>query len=71
MADLLHTNSGTISTAWYIIKVDKIEPAKNLPINDVRVEIEGILARKSELNDQRRWLSRQKRDAYVEVNLPD
>jgi parvulin-like peptidyl-prolyl isomerase len=57
--------------AWYIIKVDKIEPAKNLPINEVRAEIEGILARKAELNDQRRWLSRQKRDAYVEVNLPD
>lgn len=57
--------------AWYIIKVDKIEPAKNLPINEVRAEIEGILARKAELNDQRRWLSRQKRDAYIEVNLPD
>ena len=62
-------SSGNI--AWYIIKADKIEPAKNLPINEVRTEIEGILARKSELNDQRRWLSRQKRDAYVEVNLPD
>ena len=57
--------------AWYIIKVDKIEAAKNLPINEVRAEIEGILARESELNDQRIWLSRQKRDAYVEVNLPD
>ena len=62
-------SSGNI--AWYILKADKIEPAKNLPINEVRSEIEGILARKSELNDQRRWLSRQKRDAYVEVNLPD
>ena len=62
-------SSGNI--AWYILKADKIEPAKNLPINEVRTEIEGILARKSELNDQRRWLSRQKRDAYVEVNLPD
>jgi parvulin-like peptidyl-prolyl isomerase len=61
--------SGNI--AWYIIKADKIEPAKNLPINEVRSEIEGILARNSELNDQRRWLSRQKRDAYVEVSLPD
>lgn len=59
------------NTAWYIIKADKIEPAKNLPINEVRSEIEGILARNSELNDQRRWLSRQKRDAYVEVSLPD
>ena len=62
-------SSGNI--AWYILKADEIEPAKNLPINEVRSEIEGILARKSELNDQRRWLSRQKRDAYVEVNLPD
>lgn len=59
------------NTALYIIKADKIEPAKNLPINEVRSEIEGILARNSELNDQRRWLSRQKRDAYVEVSLPD
>ena len=62
-------SSGNI--AWYILKADKIEPAKNLPINEVRSEIEGILARKAELNDQRRWLSRQKRDAYIEVNLPD
>ena len=62
-------SSGNI--AWYILKADKIEPVKNLPINEVRSEIEGILARKAELNDQRRWLSRQKRDAYIEVNLPD
>ena len=56
--------------AWYILKVNKIEKAKLLDIDEVRIEIEGILSKNLELSEQRKWLSRQKKNAYIEVNLP-
>lgn len=57
-------------SAWYILKADKIQPAKQLPVDEVRPEIEKIIANNFELDEQRKWLSRQKRDAYVDVRLP-
>ena len=56
---------------WYILKVDEVEPAKLLPIDEVSQEIEKILAKEIEIREQRIWLSRQKRDAYVDINLPE
>ena len=56
--------------AWYIIKIENIEAAKQLPVDEVRPEIERIIAKELELEEQRKWLSRQKRDAYVDINLP-
>ena len=61
----------SLNHAWYILKVDEVEPVKLLPIDEVRQEIEKIIAKELEINEQRMWLSRQKRDAYVDVNLPD
>ena len=67
-------NDGTIGNsanfAWYILKVDAVEPAKLLPIDEVRQEIEKTIAKDLEISEQRVWLSRQKRDAYVDINLP-
>jgi peptidyl-prolyl cis-trans isomerase SurA len=57
--------------AWYILKVSKIEKAKLLGIDEVRIEIEGILSKNLELSEQRKWLSRQKKNAYIKVNLPE
>ena len=57
--------------AWYILKVSKIERARLLPVDEVRIEIEGILSKHLELTEQRKWLSRQKKNAYIEVNLPE
>ena len=39
-------------------------------INEVRFEIEKILASQIEFEEQSRWLNRRKRDAYVEIDLP-
>ena len=57
--------------SWYILKVIEVEPAKQLPIEEVRSEIERIIARNLELGSQRKWLSRQKRDAFVDITLPE
>lgn len=39
-------------------------------MDEVRSEIEKAIANKLEQNEQRKWLARQKRDAYVDVRLP-
>ena len=57
-------------SAWYILKIDQVEHARQIPVNEVRSEIEKIIANDLELHEQRQWLSRQKRDAYVDVRLP-
>ena len=62
------TDSG--ETAWYIIKVTDIEEPRKLPINEVRAQIEKTIATNLDQNEQRKWLARQKRDAYVDIRLP-
>ncbi|MEK9773446.1 MAG: peptidyl-prolyl cis-trans isomerase [Opitutae bacterium] len=62
------SNSGKF--AWYILKIENVEDAKLLPVDEVRSDIERIIAKDLELEEQRKWLSRQKRDAYVDINLP-
>ena len=57
-------------TAWYIIKVTDIEEPRKLPINEVRAQIEKTIATNLDQNEQRKWLARQKRDAYVDIRLP-
>jgi parvulin-like peptidyl-prolyl isomerase len=57
-------------SAWYILKVSEIEKPRQLPMDEVRSEIEKAIANKLEQNEQRKWLARQKRDAYVDVRLP-
>ena len=62
-------NSGKI--AVYIIKaLKKIESGRK-PIDEVRPQIERILASDIEALSHRQWLSKLKRDAYVRVNLPE
>jgi parvulin-like peptidyl-prolyl isomerase len=55
--------------AWKILKVFKIQTAKKIPLKEVRLNIEKALARQMESEEQRKWLARQKRDAYVDVNF--
>ncbi|MGA1101314.1 MAG: peptidylprolyl isomerase, partial [Opitutales bacterium] len=56
--------------AWYIIKVTDIEEPRKLPIDEVRAQIEKTIATNLDQNEQRKWLARQKRDAYVDIRLP-
>ena len=67
-------SDGSISdsgkTAWYIIKITDIEEPRKLPINEVRAQIEKTIATNLDQKAQRKWLARQKRDAYVDIRLP-
>ena len=65
------TIGSSTNSAWYIIKVDQVEASKLLPIDEARSEIERVIAKDLELNEQRKWLSRQKRDAFVDITLPN
>ncbi len=56
---------------WKILKVFKVQNAQKIPVNEVRNQIEKLLARQLEKFEQRKWLSRQKRDSYVNISLPD
>ncbi len=56
--------------AVYLLKADKVKAAGRKSLDDVRLEIEKILASKIEAQSQRQWLNRLKRDAFIEVNLP-
>ena len=44
---------------------------KKIPLKEVRIKIEKALARKIESEGQRKWLARQKRDAFVDVSVLD
>ena len=57
--------------AWKILKVFQTQAAKKIPLKEVRINIEKALARQIESEEQRKWLVRQKRDAYVDVSVLD
>ena len=57
--------------AYYILQAADIRPGGVKDINEVRPEIEKILASEIEAKSQRQWLSRQKKGAYVSVTLPE
>jgi parvulin-like peptidyl-prolyl isomerase len=51
--------------------VDKKIPSGRKPLDSVRNEIEKILTANIEKDSQQRWLAKLKKDAYVEINLPN
>ena len=57
--------------AVYVLKVDKKIAAGVKPMDDVRQEIEKVLANQLESLSQRQWLSRLKRDAYLKYYFKD
>jgi hypothetical protein len=57
--------------AWKILKAFKIQSTQKIPLKEVRINIEKALARQMESEEQRKWLARQKRDAYVDVSVSD
>ena len=56
--------------AVYILKVEEKLPASRKPLDQVRPEIEKILASRIEAKSQSQWFSRLKRNAYVKISLP-
>ena len=54
----------------YILMVNDEKIGRLQSINEVRFEIEKILASQIEFEEQSRWLNRRKRDAYIEIDLP-
>jgi peptidyl-prolyl cis-trans isomerase SurA len=57
--------------AVYIIQVTKKLSSGRKPLDEVRQEIEQILASEYESQSQRQWLGRLKKKAYVRVSLPN
>lgn len=74
VALLERKNDGSVGPsgnfAHYIIFAKKIRQGGFRNIDDVRPEIEKILAAEIEAKSQRKWLSRQKRGAFVQLSLP-
>lgn len=58
-------------SAAYIIKVDEKIPSGRKSLDAVRNEIEKVLTTEIEKASQQRWLAKLKKDAYVEINLPN
>ncbi len=56
--------------AYYILFAKEVREGGFKNIDQVRPEIEKILADEIESKSQRKWLSRQKRSAYVHLSLP-
>lgn len=50
---------------FYILKVDERKPEGIKPLEDVRDEIEETLAAQLSKREQKRWLERLRKDAYV------
>ena len=57
--------------AVYILKAEKVENSGVRPLEDVRNEIENLIAQEIEAIAQRKWLTNVKADAYVRINLPE
>ena len=57
--------------AVYILKADKVENSDIRPLEEVRDEIENLIAQEIEASAQRKWLTNVKADAYVRINLPE
>ena len=56
--------------AYYILYAKEVREGGFKNIDQVRPEIEKILADEIESKSQRKWLSRQKRSSYVHLSLP-
>ncbi len=56
--------------AVYLLKAEEVVAAGRKSLDDVRLDIEKILASKIEAKSQRQWFNRLKRDAFIEVSLP-
>ena len=74
MALLERKADGTIGDsgrfAYYILYAKQVREGGFKNIDQVRPEIEKILAGEIESKSQRKWLTRQKRSAYVHLSLP-
>ena len=57
--------------AVYILKADKVVNSGIRRLEEVREEIEDLIAKEIEANAQRKWLTNVKADAYVRINLPE
>ena len=57
--------------AVYIIQISKKEVSGLQPLEELRTEIESLISREIEADNQRKWLSKVKEDAYVRVILPE
>ena len=55
----------------YILMVTEEKPERLQPVDEVRFEIEKILASQIESEEQSKWLNKRKRDAYVIIDLPE
>lgn len=62
-------NSG--KSAYYILALLDERPAGLKPLDEVRFEIEKILASQIESHEQGKWFAKRKRDAYVTIDLPE
>ena len=56
--------------AYYLLYAKEVRKQGFKKIEEVRSEIERILAKEIESKSQRKWLSRQKRGSYVHLTLP-
>jgi len=54
----------------YILLVNEKKVSGRKPLDEVRQEIERILASEYEAQSQRQWLGRLKKEAYVRITLP-
>lgn len=57
--------------AVYLLKVEELEKAGRKSLDEVRPEIEKILTNRIEAKSQRQWFNRLKKDAYIQVSLPE
>ena len=55
----------SLAGQFYILKVDEKKPEGIKPLEDVRDEIEETLAAQLSKREQKRWLERLRKDAYV------
>ena len=58
------TVGSSTNSAWYIIKVDQVEASKLLPIDEARSEIERVIAKDLELNEQRQMAVSSKEGCF-------
>ena len=54
---------------WRVLKLEQASPSQVRPLEEVRSEIEKILAQNARSEAQRKWLSQQELDAFVDRNI--
>jgi len=60
-----HSNAISVKSGFFILYAEDHRKAGHMPIEDVREDIEDILASKMAREAQDRWLERLRRDGYV------